>query len=264
MTAPNDPHSDMPHFPWRSRTDIPQIGDEALDALLAQDQRPEETPAILRPVREVLAALRKSPGASELAGLDQALAEFRETVGISDAFRRSRPRRPALLRTLLSAKLGAAVAVAAVAVLGGGVAAAYAGALPTALQKFAHDSIAAPAARPSESASPHATRRTATPTGTKPAGPAAYGLCTAYSRAEVHGSATQRAVAFRELAAAAGGADQVAAYCATASRPGATPAGQRTSHATGRSKAHPTHPPTGHSKGKPTSVPHGKPVGRRG
>jgi hypothetical protein len=274
MTAPDDPDNDMPyfpHFPSRSRSDVPQIGDGALDALLAHNLRPEETPATLRPVAEVLAALRKSPGGAELAGLDQALAEFRETAGVSDAFRRSRPRRPTLLRTLLSAKLGAAVTAAAVAALGSGVAAAYAGALPTALQKFAHHSIAAPAPRPSgsgsgsarasgsASGSPHATHHTATPTGPNPTGPAAYGLCTAYSRAEAHGNATQRAVAFRKLAAAAGGADKVAAYCATVPHPGATPSGQPTSHAKGRPSARPAQAPTSHPKGKPTSVPHGKP-----
>jgi len=35
MTDPGVPHHDMLSFLWRSRMDIPQIGDEALDALLA-------------------------------------------------------------------------------------------------------------------------------------------------------------------------------------------------------------------------------------
>ena len=35
MTDPGVPHDDMLSFLWRSRMDIPQIGDEALDALLA-------------------------------------------------------------------------------------------------------------------------------------------------------------------------------------------------------------------------------------
>jgi hypothetical protein len=35
MTDPGVPHDDMLSFLWRSRTDIPQIGDEVLDALLA-------------------------------------------------------------------------------------------------------------------------------------------------------------------------------------------------------------------------------------
>jgi hypothetical protein len=35
MTDPGVPHDDMLSFLWRSRMDNPQIGDEALDALLA-------------------------------------------------------------------------------------------------------------------------------------------------------------------------------------------------------------------------------------
>ena len=35
MTDPGVPYDDMLSFLWRSRMDIPQIGDEALDALLA-------------------------------------------------------------------------------------------------------------------------------------------------------------------------------------------------------------------------------------
>jgi len=35
MTDPGVPHDDMLSFLWRSRTDIPQIGDGVLDALLA-------------------------------------------------------------------------------------------------------------------------------------------------------------------------------------------------------------------------------------
>jgi hypothetical protein len=107
-----------------------------------------------------------------------------------------------------------------VAVSGGGIAAAYTGSLPTALQKLAHDAIAAP------SVSQY--RATPTPVGHgQPAGPSAtgragYGLCAAYQHAEEHGNASRRAVAFRNLASAAGGADKVTAYCASVQQPGAT------------------------------------------
>jgi hypothetical protein len=248
MTDPGVPHDDMLSFPWRSRIDIPQVGDSALDALLARDLEPEETAATLRPVAEVLAALRAAPSGGNLAGLDQALAEFRRAGGMPDGFHRSRPRRPALLRTLLSVKLAAAVAAT---VLGGSIAAAYAGALPAALQKFAHTSIAAPVA--SASPRPHETRRAGVPVGPNPAGPAAHGLCTAYSHVQAHGSATQHAVAFRNLAAAAGGAGQVAAYCATVPRPGVDPLGEPASHATGRPDARPVPTPAGKHKGTTTS-----------
>ena len=160
MTDPGVPHDDMLSFLWRSRMDIPQIGDEALDALLAQDRGPGEDAA----------PLREAPSHCELTGLDPVLAEFRGAGG-TDGFHRSRPRRPALLRTLLSVKVAGAVAAA---VLGGGAAAAYGGVLPAAVQKIAHNSIAAPAA--SARPSPHQTHRAGAPVGPDPAGPAAHGL----------------------------------------------------------------------------------------
>jgi hypothetical protein len=165
-----------------------------------------------------------------------------------DGFPRSRRRRPALLRTLLSVKVAGAVAAA---VLGGSVAAAYAGVLPAALQKIAHNSIAAPAA--SVKPSPHETLRAGAPVGPNPAGPAAHGLCTAYSHAEADDSAAQQAVASRRLAAAAGGGGQVAAYCATAPRPGAGAHGKPATHATGRATSRPGHTPAGKHKGKAAS-----------
>jgi len=193
----------------------------------------------------VLAALRAAPGHGELTGLDPVLAEFRGAGGRPDRFHRSRPRRPALLRTLLSVKVAGAVAAA---VLGGSVAAAYAGVLPAALQKIAHTSIAAPAA--SARPSPHETHRAGAPVGPDPAGPAAHGLCTAYSHAEAHGSAAQQAVAFRNLAAAAGGGDKVAAYCASTPRPGNGAHGKPAGHATGPATPRPAHTPPGKHKGK--------------
>ena len=245
MTDPGVPHDDMLSSRWHSRMDIPEIGDEVLDALLAQDRGPGETAASLRPVADVLAALRAAPSHGELTGLDPVLAEFRGVGGMPDGFHRSRPRRPALLRTLLSVKVAGAVAAA---VLGGSVAAAYAGVLPSALQKIAHSSIAAPAA--SARPSPHLTHRAGTPVGPDPAGPAAHGLCTAYSHAEAHGSAAQQAVAFRNLAAAAGGGDKVAAYCASTPRPGNGAHGKPAGHATGPATPRPAHTPPGKHKGK--------------
>ena len=258
MTDPGVPHDDMLSFLWRSRMDSPHIGDEALDALLAQDRGPEETAAPLRPVADVLAALQAAPSRGELTGLDPVLAEFRGAGGMPGGFHRSRPRRPALLRTLLTVKVAGAVAAA---VLGGSVAAAYAGVLPAALQKIAHNSIAAPPASakpsphqtPSAKPGPHQTHRAGTPVGPDPAGPAAHGLCTAYSHAEAHGSAAQQAVAFRNLAAAAGGSGQVAAYCASAPRPGAGAHGKPAGHATGQPTPRPSHTPPGKHKGKAAS-----------
>ena len=154
-----------------------------------------------------------------------------------------------MLTSLLSAKLAAAIAVAAVTLGGGAAAAAYAGALPASMQKLAHDTIGAPAARPVPSGSP---------VGPDATGHAAFGLCTAFAHLKAHGSARQKAVAFRKLATAAGGAANVAAYCARVARPGPAPSGKPTSrpkpatHRTGKPTRHPK--PASRPTGKPTSA----------
>lgn len=243
MTDPGVSPDDMLTFPWRSRADIPPVGDGTLDALLARDLSPEETPTTLRPVTELLAALRGTPSGGELAGLDRALAEFHRAGSMLDSSRRPHPRRRPLRRTPLNAKLAGAMAAAVL--VGGGIATAYANVLPVALQKFAHTAIAAPAA----SSSPGETRRARVPAGPSPSGTSAHGLCSAYARAEAHGSAAQRDVVFRKLVAAASGADKVAAYCATVRGPSAGPTG----HATGRPAGRPSRPvktPPGKHKGE--------------
>jgi hypothetical protein len=208
-----------------------------------------------------------------------------------------------MLTTLLSAKLAAALAAGAIG-LGGAATAAYAGALPAPVQNFAHHTIGAPAPHPGTppnptvsasqdtSASQHtsaspadsssavgspsplgSTTPVASPRGggPNPAGAAAYGLCTSYSHAQAHGSAADKSVAFGNLITAAGGADKVAAYCATVTHPGATPSGQPSTtpnnqastspdaassdHPSGEPTAPPTHPATNHPTGKPTDKP---------
>jgi len=272
MTDPGVPHDDMLSSIWRARTDVPDVGDDVLDALLTGDLTPAETTAALRPVAEVVAALRSAPGANELTGLDETLALFRaaRSVAVDRAprfgyapARSHRAPRPWRLRSL---KIAGAVAVA---VLGGGVAAAYAGALPAGLQKFAHRSIGAPAGQPNPRPHkpPHPSAASL-PVGPNPAGPAAHGLCTAYAHASAHGSGTQRAVAFKNLVAAAGGPGNVTAYCGTAPRPGAgagarakagvgigaapghKPHGKPVTHPSGGPAPSPSHTPPGKQKGK--------------
>jgi hypothetical protein len=101
-------------------------------------------------------------------------------------------------------------------------------------------------------ASPHQAHDAGAPAGPDPAGPAAHGLRTAYSRAGAHGSA-QQAAALRKAAAAAGGGGKVAACCASAPRPGAGTHGKPASYATGRAASRPGHTPAGKHKGKAAS-----------
>ncbi len=133
--------------------------------------------------------------------------------------------------TLVSSKLAvAAVAVGTVAV-GGTVAAAATGTIPTLHIQNAHARVAVPAdtqspdetaspdpsetpsPEPSDSVSPSASE---SPDGPDASGPAAFGLCTAYTKGGLDASST----AYGSLVSAAGGASNIATYCATIVHPG--------------------------------------------
>lgn len=145
MTGRDVSEYDMPDFPWRADRAVPADGDGALDELLTAGQPPQDAAAGLQPVAAVLAALRAGPADGMHAGHARALAEFRNTVGVSHPAGRGRARRRAPLRRRLSSKLAVITAAAAAAAIGT-AAAAYVGALPGPLQRAAHDVIAAPAA----------------------------------------------------------------------------------------------------------------------
>ena len=200
----------MPNFWWLSSQDAPDIGDASLAALLAGAGPAEGLAPGLEPLADAVAALTARPASDELAGEAAALAEFYHRVGVPVPVSRSRHCRHPLLTPLLSARAAAAAAVAALS-LGGFATAAFAGALPTPAQQFAHHTFGAPAARGGQPTGTHPSA-TATPAGPGATGPAAFGLCTAWAHAKAHGTPSQQAVAFRNLAAAAGGASNVAAY----------------------------------------------------
>jgi hypothetical protein len=245
MTGRGVSDSDMPTFPWQTRPEA-----QALDALLSGNCPPEEAPADLRPVAEVLVALQAPPDRREVAGWGQALTVYREVAGQPGMPGRPRSQRRPPIAPRLGARFAAAAGAAMIAVLGGGVAAAYTGSLPGALQKIAHQAIAAPGVR-ERSAEP-TPQNSGRPAGPSVTGAAAYGLCNAYRHAEENGNARQRSVAFRNLVNAAGGADRVAAYCASVPHPGATsPPGRRVGQ---------TVSPTDTSHGRKPSAPPGKPT----
>jgi hypothetical protein len=245
----------MPNFLWPGHRDVPMIEDTSLAALLAGAELPPGSGPELRPLAEALAELRGQPASDELEGEAETLAAFRSQLGAP----RTAHRQPAGMpppRRLLPVK--AAVAAAIALSLGGIVTAAYAGALPTAVQRFAHDLIGAPPPGAQPGIGPSLAR-----TGT--AGDPAYGLCTAWKHAKAHGTRKQRAAAFDKLAAAAGGAGNVTAYCATAAPPGASASPTPHPVPTPRSTGKPTGLPTPHGTGKPTGLPTprgtGKPTG---
>jgi len=262
--------ADMPNIPGSQQADVPELPDGALDALLTGDPVTDEANAGLQPAAALLAALNAAPQDGELAGHARALAEFRRRGGMPVHARRSARRRRRLL-TSLTAKAAAAAAAAA-AVLGGVAAAAYTGTLPAPAQRFAHGVIGAPSPQPSHRPGtprpshrpgiPQATPARTDAVGPDATGPAASGLCTAYAHAKAHGTASQKAVAFRNLAAAAGGAAKIAAYCAAVPHPGSSQSSQPASaptHPVGHASAHPTGKPsshpTPHPAGRPSSAP---------
>ena len=163
-----------------------------------------------------------------------------------------------MLTSLITVK--AAVAVAAAATVGGVATAAYTGTLPAPAQQVAHKMVGAPSPKPSHNpGTPQATPANTGAVGPDASGPAAFGLCTAYAHAKAHGTASQKAVAFRNLAAAAGGTAKIAAYCATVPHPGSSGSGHGTPTP---APSHPAGGPTSHPTGKPSSLPTSHPVGK--
>jgi len=258
----------MPNLWWLSSQDAPEIPDAALAALLAGAEPAEGLAPGLRPLADGLASLTARPASDELAGEAAALAEFYHRVGVAAPVSRSRHRRHRLLTPLLSTRAAATAAVAALS-LGGFATAAFAGALPAPAQRFAHHTFGAPAADGGQPTGTHPSAA-ATPAGPDATGPAAFGLCTAWAHAKAHGTPSQQAVAFRNLATAAGGASNITAYCAAVPHPGppsahptgppaSHPAAPRASHPAGPRASHPAGPrashPAPHVTGTPTSHP---------
>jgi len=232
---------DMPNRTWPPRNDASGIPDASLAALLESGTPAADTPAALRHVADVLAALQAEPAADEAAGQATAIAEFRNRVGVPKQPARSRWRRPAVLTPppLLRSRVGAA-ATAVVVGLGGLAAAAYAGALPASAQLVAHNTIGAPVPKQHDGG---ATGRHGTPVGPNASGHAAFGLCTAYVHGKEAGSEATKSVAFRALEKAAGGAANVPAYCEGVLHPGASNARHPDGRPDETVKPHPTGKP---------------------
>jgi hypothetical protein len=257
MNGPGGWDGDMPNFPSSPAGGVPAIGDSAFEVLLAGDLPPADAERGLRPLAEAIAALTVPPSAREIAGEADARAAYRggftraRGAGTRPARARSAGGRNAghgrirLVASVLSVKLVTAGAVAAAVAAGGLTAAACAGVLPAPVQSFAHHALGAPA--------PHLAGPSGQPvtsSGPAPAIPGAHGLCHAYAEARANGNGQEKAVAFRNLAAASGGTARVKAYCAAAAHPGKAPPGHQGGHSGGKPSAASSHAPasTGASK----------------
>ena len=142
------------------------------------------------------------------------------------------------LTTLVSSKAAVAALAVGTLAVGGAAAAVATGSLPAPQTQNARAPFSVPAsaetpsADASESASESASETesptasdsassadassSATPVGPDATGPAAFGLCTAFGK----GGLNSASVAYRNLAQAAGGASNIATYCATVKAPG--------------------------------------------
>jgi hypothetical protein len=244
-----------------------------VDQLMAGVRLPSSTPERERVrMQRIVDALRAPATTEELADEATYLALFDQSLT-----GRNKPVRTIVLGSRAAIVAGVVVVAAATG------AAAYTGSLPGSVQNAAHSVIGAPAADDDQDSedvgddptgspteSPTETQ-TGTPTssasksngvGPDATGPAAFGLCNAWS----HGGLATTSVAYRNLAAAAGGADGIQAYCATVIKPGGgsthgSPTskpghGSPTSHpGHGSPSSHPNK--TAHPKGSPTTHPGG-------
>jgi hypothetical protein len=235
------------------------LDDDAWEALLADCLLPDDADETARAVSEVLAILAGAPPwPGELRGEARAMTAFRDTVGKSNPSR-PRHRRPSVLTSWLGAKPGVAVA-AGVLVVGGFAVVAYSGSLPAAAQNFAHAVLGAPEAN-GQGHPGHGAAPSTTSVGTDATANAAFGLCTTYEQSQVHGSATYQALALSNLATAAGGASNIAAYCANVPRPRGTSSSNPSALPTGQPSSLPSYPSAepssspSYPSGEPSSSP---------
>ncbi|GAA6525991.1 hypothetical protein [Intrasporangium sp. DVR] len=204
--------------------------------------------------------LTARPSERELSGLDGPLEAFRAHVAAPPPKRR----RPSMISTLAGAKLGATIAGIAVG-LGGAATVAYVSASTPATPETRATAAASPeragaAEEASEGAKDAKDKKDkkSTPVGPDATGSAAHGLCTAWQHVAGNGKAMD-AIAFRNLITAAGGEDEVEAFCAKVDAPG-----RSGDHATGKPESAPTvkpdSVPSARTTGAPTSRPAATPT----
>jgi hypothetical protein len=192
---------------------LPAADQDILDRLLDSRCDPASAPPGYGEVARLLAAVTAPAAPEELAGEQRVLAEF--TAVMRSTPPTLVPRRSAVPRKVLTMKAAAAALVAVLSI--GGVAAAASGLLPDQASPVAEQAPATAAnlggAAQTGSAGGQGRESAVGPDAT---GAAQAGLCRAWQAGQDQGADNgQRmdAVAFQALVEAAGGADQVAAYC---------------------------------------------------
>ena len=142
MNDDDVPRGEMPHLPsWRRHGE--PTDPAPLDELVGDGQVSPAVSSEWQPVSELLQAAAGPASAAELTVENAALAAFRR-AHLGAPTRRPLVR-PRMISTLLTGKIAAALACAAVGITGA-AGAAFAGVLPTHIQNAAHDTIGAPRA----------------------------------------------------------------------------------------------------------------------
>lgn len=215
MTDGDGLNDDMRHLPPRPdfRSDPLALDEGTAERLLAGGLDPADAPPAYVRAAMVLEAVAAPPSSEELADEAAAVA-WLAAVARSSPHRAAR-RRPPVLTKLISAKLAAAAAVAAVSLAG---VAGATGTLPDPAQRVAHQVLGAAGVPAPDDHAPatHGSSRGDhnSPTGPDATGAAKDGLCRAWQSGQGgENGGKADSTAFKALADAAGGSDNIAAYC---------------------------------------------------
>jgi hypothetical protein len=215
MTSGDGLHDDMRHLPPRPdfRSDPLALDEGTAERLLGGGLDPADAPPAYMRAAMVLEAIAAPPSLEELA--DEAAAVARLAAVARSSPHRAARRRPTVLTKVLSAKLAAAAAIAALSLAG--VAGAATGTLPDPAQRVAHRMLGAagvPSPDDHASAAHSSGQSDHGQAGPDATGAAKDGLCRAWQAGQggEHGGKND-ATAFKALAAAAGGSDKIADYC---------------------------------------------------
>jgi len=250
-------------------SDDRRIGPREAEQLLDADSNGSAYPELSR----LLASAAAPARADELIDLRAAVAAF-EAADQDSEFGAEPGNEPGVVmprrRRVLAGSVGVkAVAGIAVVAFGGAAFAAETGSLPSGAQQHAHEvfsvlGVPPPTSAPAPPSSPvrHVTGSPSTGDQARtpqPAGPAAPGLCRSWqARQKNPKGEPMKAEAFRALATAAGGAEQIATFCASvlAGDQGPATTNAPTTVVTtpsrpgnGKGHAHPTPTPNPHKNG---------------
>jgi hypothetical protein len=216
---------EMRQVPGPPGSSPPTLDHDTADWLLAGRLDPADAPPGFAAVAMVVAAATAPATPEELAGEPAAVAQFAAMARSGSRTRATTTRRAGAPRRILGVRLAVAVLAAGLSI--GGVAAA-AGVFPgSAKPPAGHEpgSTGGGGGAPTTAAPGRTDAVTTTDadhargggTGPDASGPAMEGLCRAWQAGKAVGKGKREdSTAFRALAAAAGGADRIDAYCQAA------------------------------------------------